>query len=110
MKIKLIVVGDTAAGYLNEGYQLYEQLLVRYIAFEKIVINIPKKLKTLQPDELKIQEGELILKALTPGDILVLLDEKGKEFTSTGYANFLQQKMNSGCKNLVFVIGGPFGF
>lgn len=110
MKIKLIVIGETESQYLNQGFQLYIQRLTHYIGFEKIVITIPKKFKTLHPDELKLQEGELILKALYPGDILVLLDEKGKEFTSPTYATYLQQKMNSGCKTLVFVIGGAFGF
>jgi 23S rRNA (pseudouridine1915-N3)-methyltransferase len=41
---------------------------------------------------------------------LCILDEKGKTFTSEGFASFLQKKMNSGLKNLVFVIGGPYGF
>jgi 23S rRNA (pseudouridine1915-N3)-methyltransferase len=70
--------------------------------------DVPQKGLTTEAG--KIKEGELILKNLKPEDILVLLDEKGTEYTSRGFANYLQKKMNAGTRSLVFVVGGAFGF
>ena len=69
-----------------------------------------KNAKNLSEAQQKEKEGELILAKLTPTDQLVLLDENGKTFSSVGFSDYLQKKMNSGIKTLVFVIGGPYGF
>lgn len=110
MKIKLITIGKTDQQELRQLQNIYTQRLGHYINF--IEINIPdlKNTKNLNEQQQKAKEGDLILKELQPGDKLVLLDEKGKEFTSEGFANYLQKAMNSGLKQLVFVIGGPYGF
>ena len=69
-----------------------------------------KNSKNLTEDQQKEKEGELILKSLQSSDILILLDERGKSYSSIAFAEALQKRMNSGMKNLVFVIGGPYGF
>lgn len=69
-----------------------------------------KNAKNLSEAQQKEKEGEMILKKLAPTDILILLDENGKQYTSVDFSNYLQKKMNSGIKQLVFVIGGPYGF
>ena len=75
-----------------------------------ITINVPKNVRLRSEKEQKTEEAKLILKELKPSDHLVLLDEKGKQFTSIEFSKFIQQKQNSGIKRLVFLIGGPFGF
>ena len=110
MKIKLITIGKTDQQPIRELQNMYAQRLERYINYAELVIPDLKNTKNLTEQQQKVKEGELILKELQPGDKLVLLDEKGKEFTSEGYADYLQKEMNSGLKQLVFVIGGPYGF
>lgn len=110
MKITLILNGKTEEDYIAKGIAMYEQRLKHYIPFETIVIPALKNTKALSVDQQKHKEGELILKNIQPSDRLILLDENGKEFNSIGFANFVQQQMNSGIKNVVFVVGGPYGF
>jgi 23S rRNA (pseudouridine1915-N3)-methyltransferase len=110
MKIKLLVVGKTDQSYLQEGVSIYEQRLKHYIGFELITIPDLKKVKNLSEEQQKEKEGELILKQLSASDHLILLDEGGKTFDSIGFSGFIQQKANMGLKNLVFVVGGPYGF
>ena len=99
MKIALIVIGKTDAGYFVEAINEYKNRLVHYIPFEIEVIPDIKNVKNLSESQQKEKEGDLILKALQPGDYLVLLDEKGKE-----------RKTHTVPKRLVFVVGGPYGF
>ena len=82
MKIALIVIGKTDAGYFVEAINEYKNRLVHYIPFEMEVIPDIKNVKNLSESQQKEREGDLILKALQPGDYLVLLDEKGKEFVN----------------------------
>lgn len=110
MKIALIVIGKTDAGYFVEAINEYKNRLVHYIPFELEVISDIKNVKNLSEPQQKEKEGELILKALQPGDYLVLLDEKGKEFTSMQFSAYLEKKMHTVPKRLVFVVGGPYGF
>lgn len=110
MTIKLIAIGKTDSASLKQLIAEYEARLKHYIKFEFEVILDIKNSKNLSEKQQKEKEGELILKKLKPTDVLVLLDEGGKQFTSIEFANYLQKKMNSGMKQLVFVIGGPFGF
>ena len=110
MKIKLIVVGKTNAKYLLEGEREYENRLKHYTKFEEIIISDVKQSGKLSENELKKKEGQLILGKLESSDHVILLDEKGKSFSSLQFSEFLQQKMNSSLKSLVFVVGGPFGF
>ena len=108
MKIALIVIGKTDAGYFVEAINEYKNRLVHYIPFE--VIPDIKNVKNLSESQQKEREGDLILKALQPGDYLVLLDEKGKEFTSVQFSTYIERKTHTVPKRLVFVVGGPYGF
>ena len=110
MKIKLIVVGKTNAKYLLEGEREYENRLKHYTKFEEIIIQDVKQSGKLSENELKKKESQLILGKLENSDHVILLDDKGKSYSSVEFANFLQQKMNSSLKSLVFVVGGAFGF
>jgi 23S rRNA (pseudouridine1915-N3)-methyltransferase len=110
MNIKLIAIGKTDNKNLNALIEEYTKRLGFYIKFDLEVIPDIKNAKNLSESEQKIKEGQLILGKLAPTDQLILLDENGKEYTSVGFSDFLQKKMNSGIKTLVFVIGGPYGF
>lgn len=110
MKIALIVIGKTDAGYFVEAINEYKNRLVYYIPFEMVVIPDIKNAKNLSESQQKEKEGELILKTLQAGDYLVLLDEKGKEFTSMQFSAYIERKMHTVPKRLVFVVGGPYGF
>lgn len=110
MEISLIVIGKTNARYLQEGIDEYIKRLKHYIPYSITVLPDIKNTKKLTEEQQKEAEGKLMLEALKPGDCLVLLDERGKEFTSVAFADYLQRKMNAGLRRLVFVIGGPYGF
>lgn len=110
MKIKLLVIGKTDDKNLVQLIEKYQKRLQHYIKFQLEVIPDIKNSKNLSPHQQKEKEGELILSKLQNTDQLVLLDEKGKEYQSVNFATFLQKKMNTGIKQLVMVIGGPYGF
>ncbi|MCF6279309.1 MAG: 23S rRNA (pseudouridine(1915)-N(3))-methyltransferase RlmH [Flavobacteriaceae bacterium] len=110
MKIKLLAIGKTDNKNLQRLIETYQNRLKHYIKFEISIIPDIKNVKNLSENQQKEKEGELILKQLQPTDQLVLLDEKGNQFRSIEFAKFLQKKMNSGIKQLVLVIGGPYGF
>jgi 23S rRNA (pseudouridine1915-N3)-methyltransferase len=109
MKIRLITVGKTDEPYLKEGIAKYISRLKHYINFEMIELPDVKVGKKLNVKLQKESEGKEILKLVTKSDFLVLLDENGKEFNSIDFSKFIQKRMNTGM-DLVFVIGGPFGF
>ncbi|MDM1407863.1 23S rRNA (pseudouridine(1915)-N(3))-methyltransferase RlmH [Myroides sp. DF42-4-2] len=110
MNIKLLAIGKTDNKELQTLMNDYIKRLSFYVKFEMEIIADIKNAKNLSETQQKQKEGELILSKLAPTDFLVLLDEKGKEFTSMGFADELQKRMNAGIKTLVFVIGGPYGF
>ena len=110
MKIKLIVIGKTNADYLKTGESDYEYRLKHYCKFEELLIPQIKNGGKLSHNDLKIKEGKLILKSVDQNDQIILLEEKGKSFSSVDFSNFLNQKLLSSNKKLVFVIGGAFGF
>ena len=110
MTIKLLAVGKTDSKSLQELIAEYKNRLKHYIKFEIEIIPDIKNAKNLSEMQQKEKEGELILKKIQPTSVLVLLDENGKQFSSIDFATYLQKKMNSGIKQLVFVIGGPYGF
>jgi 23S rRNA (pseudouridine1915-N3)-methyltransferase len=110
MKITLLVVGKTDASYLRDGMNEYLKRLKHYINFEFVVIPDIKKGKNTSIEIQKAKEGELILTKLGPGKELHLFDEKGQQFSSKQFSQFINKKMVSGPKELIFVIGGPYGF
>ena len=110
MKVILLVVGKTTDAWANTAISLYEKRLKHYLPFQVEVLPEVKALKSLTEDQLKQKEADLILNWNKPGDVLILLDEKGANPSSEAFADFLQKKMNSGIRNLIFVVGGPYGF
>lgn len=110
MKICLMVIGKTDESYLQKGIEIFLKRIPHYISFEMKVIPDLKNSKNLSEDQQKEKEGELIIQQLIASDELFLLDEQGLETSSVEFARFLEKKMISGIKRLVFVIGGPFGF
>lgn len=110
MQIKLIAIGKTDQKELQDLVQEYMKRLSFYVKFELEVIPDLKNVKNLSEMQQKEKEGELILAKISSTDHLMLLDENGKTFSSVGFSEFLQKKMNAGIKTLVFVIGGPYGF
>lgn len=110
MNIKLLTIGKTDNKQLQVLINDYTKRLRHYIKFEFEIIPDLKKTKNLNEKQQKQKEGEFILNKLNTFDVLILLDENGKDFNSIGFSNYLQKHMNSGIKQLVFVIGGPYGF
>ena len=110
MKIKLIVVGKTQAKYLIQGENDYSKRISHYTKFEEIIISEVKNGSRFSKKELKIKEGDLILSKLENGDEVILLDDKGKQFSSLGFSNFISNKIMNRTKALVFIVGGAYGF
>ncbi|MFY9241789.1 MAG: 23S rRNA (pseudouridine(1915)-N(3))-methyltransferase RlmH [Polaribacter sp.] len=110
MKIKLLAIGKTDNKHLIQLIDEYQNRLKHYIKFELEIINDIKNVKNLSEIQQKEKEGELILEKLQNTDVLILLDDKGKQHTSLEFSKYLQKKMNAGIKQLVLVIGGPYGF
>ncbi len=110
MKITLLVVGRTVEKHYITAIDDYVGRTKHFTPFDMEVIPELKNTKSLSMEQQKEKEGELILKALQPGDVVVLLDEHGKEFRSVEFASWIERKMHTVNKRLVFVIGGPYGF
>tara|TARA_B110001469_G_scaffold127614_1_gene149281 strand:+ start:6397 stop:6870 length:474 start_codon:yes stop_codon:yes gene_type:complete len=110
MKIKLLAIGKTDNKNLIALIDEYQNRLKHYIKFEMEIIPDIKNVKNLSEIQQKEKEGALILSKLQNTDQLVLLDDKGSDFTSIQFSQYLQKKMNSGIKQLVLIIGGPYGF
>ena len=110
MKTTLLVVGRTVEQHYITAINDYIQRTKRFITFDMEVIPELKNTKNISTELQKEKEGELICKAFQPGDVIVLLDEHGKEMRSLEFAEWMKRKMNTVNKRLVFVIGGPYGF
>ena len=110
MKIKLLAIGKTDNPQLIKLIDEYQNRLKHYIKFEFEIIADLKNAKKISEIQQKEKEGELILSKLQKTDHLILLDEKGQNFTSIEFSKYLQKKMNMGLKRLVLVVGGPYGF
>ena len=110
MNIELIVVGKTDSKEVSALVDMYTKRINFYNKFNITYIPDIRNSKNLSEAQQKSAEGEAILRLLDDSDRVVLLDEKGSEFRSVEYADWLQKRMNSGVKRLVFIIGGPYGF
>ena len=110
MKVSLILVGRTVNKHLTELIDDYASRVKHYVGFDIIVIPELKNTKSLSVDQQKQQEGEQILRQLQQGDHIVLLDEHGKEMRSIEFSKYMEKKMQTISKRLVFIIGGPYGF
>lgn len=109
MKMKLIAIGKTDPDYIEKGVTLYRERIVHYIPFEIVYINDLKRTNSFSPQEIKTKEGDLLLSRIGPNDHVVLLDDKGKEFSSLEFSGFINKK-NLSLKSLTFIIGGAYGF
>jgi len=105
-----MVIGKTEDAYLIEGTDKYLKRLKHYIHFNFLTIPDVKNTKNLTETQQKAKEAELLLKQLTASDVVVLLDEKGKKYSSVNFAAYLNKQMIGSVQQLVFVIGGPYGF
>ncbi|MBO5808349.1 MAG: 23S rRNA (pseudouridine(1915)-N(3))-methyltransferase RlmH [Bacteroidales bacterium] len=110
MKITLLTVGKTDKAWVRQGLDIYVSRLKHYVPFSVVEIPELKNVSALTKDQIKVREGELILKSIKPSDDLILLDERGKEYTSLELAKVIQDKMTYAGKDIVYVIGGAYGF
>lgn len=110
MKINLLTVGKTTNSQMIKLQEEYQNRLKFYIPFESVVIPELKNTKNLSIIEQQEKEADLILKQIDNADELILLDDKGKQFTSLGFSKYIEKKMMSTHKRTVFVVGGPYGF
>ena len=110
MKITLLTVGKTDVRWVREGLDLYVSRLTHYVPFLLVEIPELKNVSALTKDQIKQKEGELILKQLKSSDEVVLLDEHGREMTSLEFARAIEGKMSRASRDIVFVIGGAYGF
>ena len=110
MKICLLTVGKTDIGWVREGLEPYSSRLSHYVPFSVCEIPELKNTSALTRTQIKEREGELILKAIKPTDRVILLDERGKEYRSVEFAEEIRRLSLAGGKDIVFVIGGAYGF
>ena len=110
MKIALAVIGKTTDKNISDIISNYLKRTNFYIPFEIIYITDVKNTKNLSEEQQKELEGDALLKKLDNSDYIVLLDEHGKEYTSVEFSRYIEKKMQSVPKRLVFVVGGPYGF
>lgn len=110
MKIKLIMIGKTDTGWIRTGLGVYADRLARYINFSMTELPDIKNAASLSREQLKTKEGELLLRNFSPADHVVLLDEKGKEYSSMEWSARLEDRMAHLSGDIVFVIGGAYGF
>lgn len=110
MKIKLIQTGKTEEKYLQEGIRKYEERVKHYIPFQMLTLPALRKARHLTDVQQTEKEAAQLLDNLQGNEHVVLLDERGKQFTSAGFAGYLNTSMHRGIRQLVFVIGGPYGF
>ncbi len=109
MEIQLITIGKTSIPFVKQGIEIYSKRLTRYIKFSLRELPDIKNSRNM-PESRQKEEGSQILSSVSQGDTVVLLDERGKEFTSVEFASFIEKRMAAGGKRLVFVVGGPYGF
>ncbi len=110
MRIIFLVIGKTNEKYLIDAIDEYTSRLKHYIPFETIVIPELKNVKNVSVSDQKEKEADLILKNIQSGDCVVLLDEHGKEFSSMAFSAYIEKKMHTSNKRLLFIVGGPYGF
>lgn len=110
MKIKLLVVGKTNRPDLADWIDNYIKRIRRYMPFEWVVVKDAKKTNKNNPEFIKNQEGIHLLNLVSNDDVLILLDERGKSYTSVAFSKFIEQQALQSTKSLVFCVGGAYGF
>ena len=109
MKIQFWTVGKAHEPYIKTGVEEFTKRISKYYPVEWTIIPLPKNSGMLSEADLKKKEGEMILDWLQKEDYLIALDERGKQLSSEGLADFIMKRSNESAKNLVFLIGGAFG-
>jgi len=110
MKITLLAVGKTSFKWIQDGIDLYVSRLKHYVPFSAVEIPELKNTSALSVEQIKTKEGELILKNIKPADEVILLDERGKKYTSVEWARTIEDRLARSSKDIVFIIGGAYGF
>lgn len=110
MKITLLSIGKTEESYIKQGIEKYLKRLKHYTRLELLELPELKNTKALTQEQQKAKEAELILKKIGNNDFVVLLDEKGAEFSSSQFAAYLDKKAIASVSSMIFIIGGPYGF
>jgi 23S rRNA (pseudouridine1915-N3)-methyltransferase len=109
MQFTVIMIGKTNVSFVQEGVDLFSDRFRHYYQLKFITIPDLKERKNLSPNQIKEKEAELIIQNLPKSAIIIVLDEKGKEFRSLDFAAFIQKQLNTGCKEIVIIIGGAYG-
>ena len=110
MKIQLLVIGNTSAPFIKDGIEIYRKRLSHYVPFDIVVLPDIRNARNLTEEMQKQKEGMAMLDVIKPGDYVVLLDERGVEYTSREFAGFVDKRMATVSRTIWFVIGGPYGF
>ncbi len=110
MEIQLLCIGKTDRSFWAEALEMYEKRLQHYVKFSILYLADVKTSKKSDPSKIKLEETKLLLEKIKPGDMVILLDEKGKMFNSAEFSKEIENQMNSGKKKVLFVIGGAYGF
>ena len=110
MRLTLLTVGRTDISWVRQGLDMYVGRLKHYISFDLVEIPELKNVSAFSQDQIKQKEGELILSKLKPADEVILLDEHGREFRSIEFSRFIEERMSRSGRDMVFVIGGAYGF
>jgi len=110
MKIRLLCVGKTSHSFVKEGMEKYNKRIKKYLSFHTEILPEAKTSKNTSPGQIKHLEAEKIKKKIDPADLVILLDENGKQFTSVDFAHFLEKQFSGSKKQVVFIVGGAYGF
>lgn len=110
MQMTLLCIGKTGKSFLEQGEQEYMKRLSHYVSFDMVVLPDIKQAKSLSEEQIKVREGQQFLDKIQPQDTVLLLDERGKQFDSLEFSNYIQDQFNRGGKHIFFLVGGPYGF
>lgn len=110
MRITLLTMGKTDVAWVRQGLDLYISRLSHYIPFSLKEIPELKNASPLSRDQIREKEGELLMAQTRPSDEVILMDEHGKEYRSVEFAAFIEKKLATSSRDIVFVIGGAYGF
>jgi len=110
MNIKILTIGKTHKHFLIDGENEYQKRLKKYVNLTKLELPDIKNTKKMAESEIKIKEGDALLAKILPSDYVILLDDKGKMYSSVEFSKWLQKKMNLSIKTVVFIVGGAYGF
>lgn len=110
MQLTLLCIGKTGKSFLEQGEQEYMKRLSHYVSFDMVVLPDIKQAKSLSEEQIKVREGQQFLDKIQPQDTVLLLDERGKQFDSLEFSNYIQDQFNRGGKHIFFLVGGPYGF